>query len=525
MIHLAAMANGRHLPRWWFAILSVFVGAACGWGSKSRGARPTSASELDVIGEWDDPEGDFPRESGAADPLTAALSNPRAPTLAITNATILTATGQRIANGTLIAAGGAIEYVGAATHLPPSAQVIDARGRYLTPGLIDAHSHIGVYATPTAEAHADGNEISAPVTAYARAEYGYWPQDPAITRARAGGITTALILPGSANLIGGQGMTAVMRPGSTVEQVRFPGAPRTIKMACGENPKRVYGERGGPATRMAEYAQFRVNFQKAAEYQALWARYRRKRAHWLKVQARAHELDQRDAVRDGSAMRVKPELAPDPPPRDFNLEVLAAALRGDALVQIHCYRAAEMREMVAIAHEFGFHIRAFHHALEAYKIRDLLAREKIAIATWADWWGFKMEAFDGIPENAALFASAGGRALIHSDSPIGIQRLNQEAAKAMYSGRAVGIEISDDQALRWVTADPAWVLGIDRVTGTLEPKKRADLVLWSRHPFSVYALPDVVVQAGEVTYRREQGKQPTDFEVGNSALDGAQVKL
>jgi imidazolonepropionase-like amidohydrolase len=393
--------------------------------------------------------------------------------------------------------------------------VIDAGGRYVTPGLIDAHSHIGVYSAPSTDANADGNEVVNPITAFARAEYGYWPQDPAITRARAGGITTALILPGSANLIGGQGMTVVMRPGRTVEEVRLPGAPRTLKMACGENPKRVYGEKGGPQTRMAEYAHFRAAFQKALEYGATWARYRRKRALWLKMAKRARELD---AKSDGEQRRIKPELAPDPPPRDLNLEVLAAVLRGDVLVQVHCYRAGEMRELVAIANEYSFHIRAFHHALEAYKVRDLLAAHKVAIATWADWWGFKMEAYDGIPENAALFASAGGRTIIHSDSAIGIQRLNQEAAKAMYSGRAAGIDISEDEALRWVTANPAWVLGIDRVAGTLDPGKRADLLIWSAHPFSVSALPDVVVQGGEVTYRREQGKQPTDFEVGNSGV-------
>jgi imidazolonepropionase-like amidohydrolase len=189
------------------------------------------------------------------------------------------------------------------------------------------------------------------------------------------------------------------------------------------------------------------------------------------------------------------------------------------MVQVHCYRSDELRQMVAIADEIGFPIRSFHHALEAYKVRDLLIERDIAISTWADWWGFKMEAFDGIPENAALFTAAGGRAVIHSDSSLGIQRLNQEAAKAMWAGRRAGLEISDDEALKWITANPAWALGIDEVAGTLEAGKRADLVVWSGNPFSFTARADLVIQAGEVTYRRSDGITPSDFELGNSSLE------
>ena len=213
----------------------------------------------------------------------------------------------------------------------------------------------------------------------------------------------------------------------------------------------------------------------------------------------------------------KPSAAPDPVPVDLGLETISKVLSGDVLVQVHCYRAGEMREMAAIADEFGFSIRSFHHALEAYKIRDILSEKKIAISTWADWWGFKLEAFDGIPENAAMFSNAGGTTVIHSDSAIGIQRLNQEAAKAMYSGRAAGISITEDEALRWITANPAWVLGIDSVTGTLEAGKRADVVIWDGSPFSVYALPDTVIQEGQVAYRRTSPPLRTDFELKNAA--------
>ena len=354
------------------------------------------------------------------------------------------------------------------------------------------------------------------MTAHARAQYGYWPQDPKITRALAGGVTTAQILPGSANLVGGLGFTVIMRPGSSADDVRFPGAPPTIKMACGENPKRVYGDKGGPGTRMAEYAAFRQYFHKAREYNAKLSAYRRKRAVWLKKKARAEELN-RASEAQGKNKFIAPASAPSLPDRNLALENLAGVLRGEVLVQIHCYRSPEMRELVTIADEFGFKIRSFHHALEAYKIRDILIQHDVAINTWADWWGFKMEAFDGIPHNAAMFSASGGRAVIHSDSAIGIQRLNQEAAKAMWAGRHAGIDISDDEALRWITANAAWVLGIHEVTGTLEAGKRADVVIWNRDPLSVYARADTVIQGGEIAYRRQAGKTSTDFEVGNSA--------
>jgi imidazolonepropionase-like amidohydrolase len=476
---------------------------------------------LDIPEPWIDVESERRAPPPPAPPPRAS-ENAAAGRIVIEGATVMTATGKVVPDGLVILHHGAIVYAGDTRAVTAEerdgATSIDGKGRFVTPGIIDAHSHIGVYAAPNVAANADGNEITSPVTAQARAEFGYWPQDPAITRALAGGVTAALILPGSANLIGGEGFTVAMRPGRVAREVAFPGAPRTLKMACGENPKRVYGEKGGPQTRMGEYAMFRQTFQQAAEYELARLRYVRTREVWLKKKARAAELDA-EAEKAGKKERVKPEPAPVAPPRDAKLETLAAVLRGEVLVQVHCYKAAELREMVAIADEYGFKIRSFHHALEAYKVRDLLVEKGIAINTWADWWGFKMEAFDGIPENAALFFEAGGRPTIHSDSSIGIQRLNQEAAKAMAAGRAAGIKISDDDALRWITANPAWVLGIDDVTGTLEAGKRADVVVWSGSPFSVYSKADVIVEAGQVVYERKRGRPPTDFELGNSAAE------
>ena len=505
--------------RWTCPLLFVVaVSSACGAAAPGAGGGKGSGIELDYVGRWLDPEPDYPAVAQSAGQRGAALRNRKAPVIAITGGTVLTAEGHKYERGLVILERGAITYVGEAggRAIPRGAQTIDARGKTITPGLIDSHSHIGVYAAPGVVAHQDGNEISAPVTAQARAEYGYWPQDPSITRALAGGVTSALILPGSANLIGGRGYTVQMRLGRTAEEARFPGAPPTIKMACGENPKRVYAEKGVLLTRMAEYAAFRTALQQAAEYRAKHRAYRRNRAEWVEKRARAAEQE-KAAAESGSGGRVKPEPAPEPPPRDLGLETLGRVLSGEVLVQVHCYRADDMRAMLAVADEFGFRIRSFHHALEAYKIRDLLSRRGIAVSTWSDWWGFKMEAFDGIQENAALIAEAGGRPVIHSDSSVGIQRLNQDAGKAMFAGRAAGIDISEEEALRWVTANPAWVLGIDDVTGTLEKGKRADVVVWNGSPFSVYSKPDVVIQAGEIAYERARGLEASDFEVANSA--------
>ena len=494
----------------------IVVGlVACAGPRPPVAPTPVVEPKVDVPAPWLDPETFAPRGLTLGSPeLTAATRNPRAPTIAIVGGTILTATGQRIERGTIVTRGGAIVAVGDATVAVPSdALRFDATGRFVTPGLIDAHSHLGVYAAPSSGAHDDGNEAIAPVTAQVRAEWGYWPSDPQISRALAGGVTAALILPGSANLVGGRGFTVVMRPGRTPAEVAFPGAPPTLKMACGENPKRVYGGKGGPQTRMGVYAGFRTAFQEAATYAGKRVAYAAARTLWEKKRAQATTLSAK------SGKPISGETGPEPPAPDAKLDTLAGVLRGEILAQIHCYRASDMAQMIQIADEMGFRIRSFHHALEAYKIRDLLVARGIAINTWSDWWGFKLEAYDGIPENAALFTEQGGRATIHSDSAIHIQRLNQDAAKAMAAGQRAGSAVTEHDALAWVTANPAWVLGIDAVTGTLEVGKRADVVIWSGSPMSIYSHADQVLIAGEVAYDRAQGLTPSDFELGHSSID------
>ncbi|MCI0572398.1 MAG: amidohydrolase family protein [Myxococcaceae bacterium] len=421
----------------------------------------------------------------------------------IRHATVMPVSGPAIEDGAVSFVDGKLVAVGknADVATPPGAEEVDGTGLFVTPGIIDAHSHLGVYASPASFSNNDGNEATAPVTAEVSAEHAFWPQDPGLRRAAAGGVTALLVLPGSANLIGGRGFPVKLHFGRSAREVRFPGAKDGLKMACGENPRRVYGEgrHTAPSTRMGNAAGYRQAFAQAKSYLERWDEWEKK-----------HE-------KEG-------EKAGPPPERNLKLETLAEVLRGNILVQNHCYRADEMVVMLQIAQEFGYPIRAFHHAIEAYKVRDLLADKQVAVATWADWWGFKLEAWDGIPQNAGLVSQAGGRAVIHSDSALGIQRLNQEAAKAMWRAREAGIPVSEQEALRWVTLNAAWLMGVDSVTGSLEPGKMADVVLWKGHPLSAYARAQRVWADGVVTYDGVKGPvEDSDFELGESAATVARL--
>jgi imidazolonepropionase-like amidohydrolase len=404
----------------------------------------------------------------------------------IRGGTVMTAAGEVIPGGEVLLVDGRVAAVGRSVSAPAGARVIDATGKFVTPGLIDTHSHLGVYPSPGVDAHSDGNEATSPVTAQVWAEHSIWPQDPGFPRALAGGVTTLHVLPGSANLIGGRSVSVRNVPARTYQEMKFPGAPHGMKVACGENPKRVYGNRGGPATRMGNVAGYRAAFIRAQDYRRRW-----------------------DAWEDGGRRG-------DAPGRDLQLETLAGVLRGDILVQNHCYRADEMVTMLDVYREFGVRPRSFHHAVEAYKIADILARDSVSASIWADWWGFKMEALDATNANAAIVHRAGAMAIIHSDDAMGIQRLNQEAAKALAAGREAGIEISDDEAIRWITYNAAWALGLHGEIGSLEEGKRGDVVIWSHHPFSVYARAEKVFVDGALLYdRMDPSRQyETDFELG-----------
>ncbi|MBT8143955.1 MAG: amidohydrolase family protein, partial [Gammaproteobacteria bacterium] len=272
----------------------------------------------------------------------------------------------------------------------------------------------------------------------------------------------------------------------TMQGMKFPGAPHTLKMACGENPKRVYGagRQSAPMTRMGNVAGYR---------QA-----------WADAQSYLRKLDNAEA---GGG---------EPPDRNLRLETLAEVLRGNITVHNHCYRADEMAVMLDVAREFGYEVSSFHHATEAYKIADLLAESGTCAAMWADWWGFKLEAFDAIRENVAFVEQAGACAIVHSDSGIGIQRLNQEAAKAMAAGQRAGIDITPETAISWITINPAKSLRIDDQVGSLERGKMADIVIWDGDPFSVYTRAEQVLIDGAIVYdRHDPSRQPvSDFSLG-----------
>ena len=442
-----------------------------------------------------------------AEAFPSTYSAPSASPILLTNATVLDGTGKRLNNTDIYLANGTVVWVGSGESAP-DATVVDGTNLWVTPGLIDVHSHLGVYPSPGVAAHSDGNEATAPVTAEVWAEHSIWPQDPGFTRALAGGVTAMQILPGSANLFGGRGVTLKNVPSLSYQGMKFPGAPHGLKMACGENPKRVYGNRDqSPSTRMGNLAAYRSAWIRAQRYQADWDRYN-------EAVADATTNDSEDA--DGASV-ADALLTNTPPRRDLELETLAGALRGDILVHMHCYRADEMLTILDMAAEFGYRVGTFHHGVEAYKVADKLAENGVCGALWADWWGFKIEAYDGIQENIALVdRPEGGCAIVHSDSDEGIQRLNQEAAKAMTRGNRAGLDIPPERAIRWITANAAKSLGIDSVTGTLEPGKMADVVVWNQDPFSVYAKPLQVYIDG--TLRYEHGNSAlnpeSDFELG-----------
>ncbi|NVJ99429.1 MAG: amidohydrolase family protein [Alphaproteobacteria bacterium] len=420
----------------------------------------------------------------------------------ITNVTVLDGIDAQFENTSILFADGKIVAIGATIEPPENAEVIDGEGRWITPGIIDVHSHIGTTPTPEVPAHQDGNERGSPNTADVWVLHSFWPQGPGLARAAAGGVTAFQILPGSSNVIGGR--TAVLKNISRVtpREMLYPGARAGVKVACGENPKKNYQSVKGayfsrPGTRMGVVAYLRQAFYDASFY--------------------ANEKNL--ANEEGRPFQV-----------DLAKETLVELLEGKLSLQVHCYRADDMANILDVAEEFGVRVAAFHHAVESYKIRETLAEADTCVATWADRYGAKMEMYDGIPETAALIHAAGGCSIIHSDSDYLIQRLNQELAKALAAGQRLGLEISKAEAWRWVSYNPARLLGLAELTGSLEAGKAADLVLWSGDPFSVYSKADKVWVDGVTTYDRfDPTYQPlSDFELGQqqqepNAPSGAKI--
>jgi imidazolonepropionase-like amidohydrolase len=475
-------------------------------------ARAQDAAPLDAV----PPPFDDLEARGRADVEPPPTLEPVHVVLA--GARVLTAAGDDWPAGYVVLQDGAIVDLGPGeAPAVDGATVLDVTGKVITPGIIDTHSHLGVYPSPGARAHRDGNEATSPTTGGVWAEHASWPQDPGLARAAAGGVTTLHILPGSANLIGGRGVTLQVVPARGPRAMRFPGAPETLKMACGENPKRVY-QGQGPSTRMGNLYGQRSAYLRAESYLARWEQWADKAEKARKALEAWREENAGRLEKGKDPKSPEPDPPPPPPDRDLELESLVGVMQGWVLPQIHCYRADDMLAVLQLADEFGWSVRSFHHGLEAYKIRDILAREQVSVSTWADWWGFKLEAYDGIPQNAALVHQAGGIAVIHSDSAIGIQRLNQEAAKAWRAGREAGIALTADEVLGWITKNAAWTLGIEDRTGTLEVGKRGDVVVWDRDPFSVYARAELVFVAGSLIWDAERPPGWSDFSLGQEVV-------
>lgn len=389
-------------------------------------------------------------------------------TTLIKGATVLTVTKGVLAQGDVLVRDGKIAAVAAQIPTPAGATVVDGSGKFLSPGIIDAHSHIAI----------DGsvNEGSLSVTSMVSVEDVITPDDIAIYRALAGGVTTVNVLHGSANAIGGLNATLKLRWGATAEEMKFKGAPPGIKFALGENPKRASAAPGGgtaryPTTRMGVMDVVREAFTQARDYK--------------------RSLDTYKAdVAAGRKHLVAPR-------RDLKLEPLVEVLEGKRLVHAHSYRADEILQLIRVADEFGFRIGTLQHVLEGYKVANEIAKHGAGASTFSDWWAYKVEAYDAIPHNAALMTERGIVVSINSDSAEEMRHLNQEAAKTVRYGG-----LTDDQALSLVTINPAKQLGVDRWTGSIEVGKDADLVLWSAHPLSTYAVAQTTFVDGVVRFDR-----------------------
>ena len=380
----------------------------------------------------------------------------------IKNATVMTASHGTIAGGSVWLHAGKIAGVGKTVAAPAGATVVDGTGKWVTPGIIDPHSHSAL--------GNDINEATSPVTPSMMMIDAFDNRDKALYQALAGGVTTELLLHGSANMIGGQAVVIKNKFGLSRDAMLFPNAPRSIKFASGENPKRVYGQRNQlPSTRMGNFEVMRQAFEDAKSYMREWDDY--------------------------NAKVAKGDKEAKEPHRDLKLEALSDILRGKLLVQIHCYRADEYLTEEAIAHEYGYKIRAFHHALEMYKVGGEIAKDGTGIATFADWWGFKDEAWDAIPWNAVMSMREGVKVALKSDSNDNVRRLNQEAGKMVHYGGA-----TEDEAIAMVTLNPAWIIGVDDRTGSLDVGKDGDVVVWNMDPLSTYARAEKVYIDGDLFF-------------------------
>jgi len=405
-------------------------------------------------------------------------AQPQQQPVLIQHATIVTVSNPSIPNGSILLRDGKIAQIGETLLIPEGARVIDATGRYVTPGLIDCHSHIAADAI---------NEGSVPVSSMVGIEDVLDPDDIAIYRALTGGVTTANVLHGSANPIGGKSQVIKLRWRKPAAELVFEGAPPGIKFALGENPKRSNVPPGSrrpelhPSTRLGVNDMIRQAFLDARQYQSDWKEYERRKAA-------------------GEQRLI-------PPRRDLELEALVEILDGKRLVHAHCYRADEILALLRLAEELGFRIQTLQHVLEGYKVAKEIAAHGAGASTFSDWWAYKVEAYDAIPYNAAIMTRKGVLVSINSDSAEEIRHLNQEAAKAMKWGG-----LTEDEALRLVTLNPAKQLKIEDRVGSLEVGKDADLVIWDGPPLSIFSKALTTFVDGEVYFDREKDHETRQAE-------------
>jgi imidazolonepropionase-like amidohydrolase len=423
----------------------------------------------------------------AVEPAPSSAPAPAQDTL-IRNATVLTVSHGTLNATDVLIRGGKISAVGPNLKAPEGARVIDATGKFVLPGIIDAHSHSMM----------DGsvNECTRSVTSMANTRDILNPTAVNIYRELAGGTTAALLLHGSCNSIGGLSTTVKLKWGHPAADFPIPGAPPGIKFALGENPKRTNFNVPGlqpryPATRMGVEETIRDAFVRARDYKKDWDDYR------------------------AAAARGEKNLIP--PRKDLELEPLVEVLEGKRFVHSHCYRADEILMLIGIADEFGFKVRTLQHVLEGYKVASEIARHGAMASTFTDFWGYKMEAYDAIAYNAAVLVRHGVVTSVNSDSDERARRLNIEAAKTMRYGG-----LSEEEALKLVTLNPAIQLGIDKRTGSIDVGKDADVVVWSAHPFSVYAHPEQTFVDGELLFDRQAdiARRP-QLEAERKALEAA----
>jgi imidazolonepropionase-like amidohydrolase len=388
----------------------------------------------------------------------------------IQNATILTVSHGIIEKGSILIRDGKIAELGSSIKAPTGARVIDATGQFVMPGIIDCHSHIAI--------EGGVNEGSVSVSSIANIAEVLDSDDVGIYRDLAGGVTTANILHGSANSIGGQTIVIKLRWGQPAAKLPFEGALPGIKFALGENPKRSNFSFPGqpkryPATRMGVEETIRGAFTEARDYKNSWEAYRKR-------------------ISGGEKNAL-------PPRRDLRLEPLVEVLNGKRYVHAHCYREDEILMLLRVAKEFGFKVRTFQHVLEGYKVADELAAAGAGASTFSDWWAYKVEAYDAIPYNAAIMTKRGVVVSVNSDDAAEATHLNQEAAKSMKFGG-----LTHDEALKLVTINPAMQLGIDKQVGSIEVGKDADLVIYDHDPLSAYAVAQKTIIDGRVLFDRDK---------------------